>query len=61
MVCQEPHLLIKAFWKKHKFKDLQIGEDDQFIINSGARIFAHDYYNGFIAIVHSSNLRTTEI
>lgn len=50
----------KSFWKNHKFKDLQIGEDDDFVRNTGARIFAHSYHNGFLAIVHSSNVRIKE-
>lgn len=50
----------KSFWKKHKFKDLQIGEDDDFVRNTGARIFAHNYHKGFLATVHSSNVRIKE-
>lgn len=50
----------KSFWKRHKFKDLQIGEDDEFVRNTCTRIFAHSYYNGFLAIVHSSNVRIKE-
>lgn len=45
----------KSFWEKHPFKDLQIGEDDDFLRNTGATIFAHDYFEGFIAILHSKN------
>lgn len=50
----------KSFWKKHKFKDLQIGEDDDFLKNTGARIFAHSYHSGFLATIHSSNVRIKE-
>lgn len=50
----------KSFWKKHRFKDLQIGEDDDFIRNTGARIVAHNYYDGFLATIHSSNVRIKE-
>jgi glycosyltransferase involved in cell wall biosynthesis len=50
----------KAFWKKHKFKDLQIGEDGDFVRNTGAKIFAHNYYKGFLATIHSSNVRIKE-
>lgn len=45
----------KAFWDKHHFKDLQKGEDDDFIQNPGAKVFAHDYIDGFIAILHPDN------
>lgn len=45
----------KSFWEKHPFKDLQIGEDYDYIWNSGAKILAHDYTEGFIATLHAHN------
>lgn len=45
----------RSFWETHHFKDLQIGEDYDYIWNSGAKIFAHDYNEGFIATLHGSN------
>lgn len=45
----------KSFWEAHHFKDLQIGEDYDYIWNTGAKIFAHDYKEGFIAILHAGN------
>lgn len=45
----------KSFWEKHPFKDLQIGEDDDFIQNSGAKLFIHDYMDGFVALLHPHN------
>jgi len=45
----------KAFWEQHPFKGLQIGEDDDFIRNNGAKVFAHDYYQGFMATLHPNN------
>jgi len=45
----------KDFWKKHPFKDIQIGEDYDYVWNSGAKIFAHNYKEGFIATLHSEN------
>lgn len=45
----------KSYWEKHPFKDLQVGEDDDYVRNSGGKIFAHDYFQGFIATLHSSN------
>lgn len=45
----------KSFWEKHPFKDLQKGEDDEFIQSPGAKVFAHDYINGFVAILHPHN------
>jgi len=45
----------KSFWEKHPFKDLQKGEDDDFIQKSGARLFVHDYRDGFVALLHPYN------
>ena len=45
----------KTFWEKHPFNNLQIGEDDDFVRNNGAKLFAHNYYQGFIAIIHPKN------
>ena len=45
----------KSFWLDHPFKDLQIGEDYDYIWNTGAKIYAHDYTQGFIATLHNSN------
>ena len=45
----------RSFWEKHPFKDINIGEDYDYIWNSGAKIYAHDYTDGFIAILHAGN------
>lgn len=45
----------KEFWEQHQFKDLNIGEDYDYIWNTGAKIYAHDYTDGFIATLHSRN------
>lgn len=34
----------KSFWLTHPFGDHEIGEDDNFVRNNGARIFAHNYF-----------------
>jgi glycosyltransferase involved in cell wall biosynthesis len=46
---------LKSFWKSHPFKDIQVGEDYDYIWNTGAKIFAHDYNEGFIATLHAHN------
>jgi glycosyltransferase involved in cell wall biosynthesis len=46
---------LKSYWKKHHFKDLQTGEDDDFIQHEDAKVYAHDYINGFVAILHPHN------
>jgi glycosyltransferase involved in cell wall biosynthesis len=45
----------KSYWEKHQFKNLQKGEDDEFISHTDAKIFAHDYIDGFVAILHTDN------
>jgi glycosyltransferase involved in cell wall biosynthesis len=45
----------KSSWIKHPFIDLQVGEDYDFVWNSGAKIIAHNYIEGFVAILHAHN------
>jgi len=45
----------KTFWKDHSFVDLQVGEDYDFVWNSGGKIVAHNYMQGFVAILHANN------
>ena len=45
----------KSFWENHKFVDLQVGEDYDFVWNSGAKTFPIDYMEGFTAILHAHN------
>jgi glycosyltransferase involved in cell wall biosynthesis len=45
----------KTFWENYKFVDLQVGEDYDFVWNSGGTIFPLDYLGGFIAILHAHN------
>jgi glycosyltransferase involved in cell wall biosynthesis len=46
----------KAYWAAHPFSDEPIGSDDQFISANGAKLFAHDYYQGLLAIIHGQNI-----
>lgn len=50
----------KSFWNKHPFKHTQIGEDIFFSRNKAARVIAHNYLQGFLAIVHSTNVKIKE-
>ena len=45
----------KSFWREHPFIDIQVGEDYDFVWNTGAKTFALDYPNGFVAILHAHN------
>jgi glycosyltransferase involved in cell wall biosynthesis len=45
----------KRFWELHPFRSIQIGEDHDYIWFNNATIFAHDYNDGFIAILHAHN------
>lgn len=54
-LCGATFAYRKSFWSIHPFKDLQIGEDYDYIWNSGGSIYAHDYTKGFIATLHNAN------
>lgn len=45
----------KSLWQFYPFADLQVGEDSDFLYNSGGQIVVLDYPNGFIATLHSNN------
>jgi len=45
----------RSFWQQHPFKDLQHGEDDDFVRNNGAIVVANTYYQGFMATLHANN------
>jgi glycosyltransferase involved in cell wall biosynthesis len=45
----------KSFWEKNPFKDKQTAEDDEFVRTPGAKVFAHDYIDGFVALLHPDN------
>ena len=48
----------KSFWQQHPFEDKQTGEDDTFVKKTGARVFAHDYIDGCVVILHQHNTTT---
>lgn len=54
-ICGATMTFRKSFWEKHPFADLQVGEDYDFVWNSGAKIVALDYLTGFTAILHPYN------
>jgi len=45
----------KSLWKRNPFKNIQVGEDNQFVWFSHSRVIAHDYLNGFISMLHRRN------
>ncbi|MCX2451954.1 glycosyltransferase family A protein [Pedobacter sp. PLR] len=45
----------KSFWQAHPFIDIQVGEDYDFVWNTGAKTFALDYLTGFVSILHAHN------
>jgi glycosyltransferase involved in cell wall biosynthesis len=45
----------KSVWERFKFPDKMIGEDCDFQWKSKARIFPHDYIDGFKATIHDGN------
>lgn len=54
-LCGATFAYRKSFWNNHPFKDLQIGEDYDYIWNTGATLHAHNYTKGFIATLHNAN------
>ncbi|SHG10418.1 glycosyltransferase family 2 protein [Pedobacter caeni] len=54
-ICGATMAYHKSFWQKHPFIDIQVGEDYDFVWNSGAKISALDYTTGFISILHAHN------
>jgi len=45
----------KTFWQKYPFKDRQTESDDEFVSMNGATLFAHDYYQGVLVMLHGHN------
>jgi len=45
----------KSFWEQHPFEDKNTGEDDGFITKHGAKVYAHEYIDGFVALLHPKN------
>lgn len=45
----------KSFWENHRFRDLQVGEDHDFVWNSGGTVHALGYFNGYISLLHAHN------
>jgi glycosyltransferase involved in cell wall biosynthesis len=45
----------KDLWRKHPFKNMLVGEDNDFVWNCVEKVFAHNFINGFIATIHSKN------
>ncbi|MCC8423671.1 glycosyltransferase family A protein [Mucilaginibacter sp. UR6-11] len=54
-ICGATMAYKKSFWEQHRFPDLQVGEDYDFVWNSGAKTFALGYLEGFIALLHQHN------
>ena len=45
----------RSYWEAHKFIDLQVGEDIDFVWNSNGKVFAIGYTDGFVGILHAHN------
>ena len=54
-LCGATFAYQKSLWDHYHFADLQIGEDIDFLVNSGGKIVAMDYFEGFIAGLHATN------
>jgi glycosyltransferase involved in cell wall biosynthesis len=45
----------RSHWQRYPYKDMQVGEDNDFAWNSKGKVFAHSYIDGFVSILHSNN------
>jgi len=45
----------KSFWEGHRFDDIQVGEDYDFVWSNNPTIYAFEYITGFVAILHPHN------
>ena len=45
----------KALWSAYRFANLQVGEDIDFLLNSGGKVAELDYKDGFAANLHANN------
>jgi len=50
----------KSFWASHKFQNIQVGEDDAFVRSAGTKVTNHNYYQGFISLIHNRNTSIKE-
>jgi len=54
-VCGGSFAYTRAFWARHPFADVQIGEDTDFVLNNPGRVLAFPDAPWFIARVHHGN------
>ncbi len=45
----------KNYWKHHPFPNINVGEDNVFVWAAGAKVYAHHYFDGFVARIHDKN------
>lgn len=51
----------RSFWLQHRFRDMQVGEDNHFVWHSPARVEAHSYKNGFVSLLHDKNTSSKHV
>jgi len=49
----------RSFWQRHKFHNLQIGEDNQFC--QGAIVQPHNHMENFVARIHTENTSSKDV
>jgi glycosyltransferase involved in cell wall biosynthesis len=45
----------REIWMAYPFRNMQVGEDNDFVWYSGGKVFAHGYINGFVSRLHRGN------
>ena len=54
-LCGATLVFKKSLWKKYHFVNLQVGEDSDFLLNSGGSIYASNHSAKFTAFLHAKN------
>lgn len=54
-ICGATMIYLRSFWQQHPFKNIHIGEDWDYVWNNNAILHAHEYIDGFFAILHAGN------
>jgi len=54
-ICGATFAYEKSLWERYHFSSLQVGEDYDFLCNSGAITYALDYPEGFMVTLHQGN------
>ncbi|XZF16129.1 glycosyltransferase family 2 protein [Chitinophagaceae bacterium MMS25-I14] len=46
---------LRSLWERYQFRNLQVGEDNDFVWYSGGVVRSSGYLNGFVSLLHDRN------